>query len=208
MQRYDAIENGIVKNDVKALREAIGSICYTNRDLSNGEFFEVVKYVESKGIQLKDAELVGAPTISSQKSEFTDEDFAKAIFELKRNFCDARIQDVRVIGEKLYAKKAPVQKVSDSKSDAGQSNSTKKTNGTGTLPNHRSHQRNSNKTPMVIGLVAVIVIIIIIVLLVTTQNYGMDVQVFENAQTAKSMERVQEVKRKVIESIKEREMPC
>lgn len=164
MQRYDAIENGIAKNDVKALREAIGSICYTNRDFSNGEFFEAVKYVESKGIKLKDAELVGASTISSQKSEFTDEDFAKAIFELKRNFCDERIQDVRVIGEKLYAQKAQVQKVSDSKSDAGQSNLTKKSNGTGTLPNHQSHQQNSNKTPMVIGLVAVIVIIIIVLL--------------------------------------------
>ena len=31
MQKYDAIENGIAQNDVKALREAIGSICYTNR---------------------------------------------------------------------------------------------------------------------------------------------------------------------------------
>ena len=54
MQKYDAIENGIAQNDVRALREAIGSICYTNRDFSDGEFFEVISYVESKGIQLKD----------------------------------------------------------------------------------------------------------------------------------------------------------
>ena len=85
MQKYDAIENGIANDDVKSLREAIGSMCYINRDFSNTEFFEVIKYVESKGIKLKDKTLIGN-TISSQKSEFSDEDFAKAIFELKRNF--------------------------------------------------------------------------------------------------------------------------
>ena len=160
MQKYDAIENGIAQNDVRALREAIGSICYTNRDFSNGEFFEVIRYVESKGIQLKDAELVGNPTISSKKSEFTDEDFAKAIFELKRNFCDARIEDVKTIGKKLYGKK----EVATSKSVTEKNDYIRQTSGAGTFPNHQSHQKNSSKTPMVIGLVAIIVIIIIILL--------------------------------------------
>ncbi len=161
MQKYDAIENGIAQNDVKALREAIGSICYTNRDFSNGEFFEAIKYVESKGIQLKDAGLVGNATISSQKSEFTDEDFAKAIFELKRNFCDERIQDVKTIGKKLYGKKDIAPKSLSEKNDY-----TMKTGSAGTLPNHQSHQKKNSKTPMVIGLVAAVVIIIIILLVV------------------------------------------
>ena len=34
MQRYDVIENGIANQDIKALREALGSICYTSRDFS------------------------------------------------------------------------------------------------------------------------------------------------------------------------------
>lgn len=164
MQKYDAIEKGIAQNDVKALREAIGSICYTNRDFSNGEFFEAVKYVESKGIQLKDAELIGSPTISSQKSEFTDEDFAKAIFELKRNFCDARIQDVKTIGEKLYGKKVATPKPSAPKPVTERNDYTRQASGVGTLPNHQSHQQNNIKAPMVIGLVAIVVIIIIILL--------------------------------------------
>ena len=161
MQKYDAIENGIAQNDVKALREAIGSICYTNRDFSNGEFFEAIKHVESKGIQLKDAGLVGNPTISSQRSEFTDEDFAKAIFELKRNFCDERIQDVKTIGEKLYGKKDVA-----SKSVSEGNDYTMKRSSVGTFPNHQSHQKNGSKAQMVIGLVAVVVIIIIILLVV------------------------------------------
>lgn len=104
VHRYEAIEKGIANNDVKALREALGSIIYTNRDFSNGEFFKVLNYVESKGIKVKDSELIGKPPITSQKSEFTDEDFARAIFELKKNFCDERIKDVKTIGEKLYGK--------------------------------------------------------------------------------------------------------
>ncbi len=160
MQKYDAIENGIANNDVKALREAIGSICYTNRDFSNGEFFEVIRYVEAKGIQLKDQELVGEPTISSQKSEFSDEDFAKAIFDLKRNFCDARIKDVETIGKKLYGKKADTVKTS---SVEGNTNGTKQNQGV--CPNQYSHQQNASKGLIAMGLVAGIAIIVIIVLL-------------------------------------------
>ena len=101
MQRYDVIENGIANQDIKALREALGSICYTSRDFSSGEFDDMVKYVESKGIRIKDDRLVGEPLISSQKDTFEDGDFAKALFELKKNFCDERIEDVKIIGKKL-----------------------------------------------------------------------------------------------------------
>ena len=102
MNAYETIEKAISNNDIEALREAIGSICYTSRDFSSGEFDEAVRYVESKGIKLKDNAIIGAPTISSQKREFTDQDFARAIFELKKNFCDERIEDVKTIGKSLY----------------------------------------------------------------------------------------------------------
>lgn len=104
MLKYETIEKGIREHDVKAIREAIGNICYTSRDFSSGEFDQAIKYVESKGIKLKDDRLNGAPVISKQKNTFTDEDFARAIFELKSNFCDERIEDVKTIGKKLYRK--------------------------------------------------------------------------------------------------------
>lgn len=160
MQKYDAVENGIANNDVKALREAIGSICYTDRNFSNGEFFEVIRYVEAKGIHLKDQELIGSPTISSQKREFSDEDFAKAVFELKKNFCDARIKDVETIGKKLYGKK-----VADAKVPIAETNTSRSKQSQGTLPNRQRHQQSTSKTPIVIGLVAVVAIIVLILLL-------------------------------------------
>ena len=158
MQKYDAIEAGIQNKDIKALREAIGSICYTSRDFSSGEFDEIVRYVESKGIRLKDESLIGNPTISSQKQSFTDEDFAKAIFELKKNFCHERIQDVKTIGKALYSTPKQVD-VSDSVRKVTISGQN-----FGKLPNQESHQKNSNNVPMIVCLVAAIIVLIVVLL--------------------------------------------
>lgn len=152
MQKYEAIETGIKNNDVKALREAIGSICYTSSDFSSGEFDEAIEYVESKGIQLKDDALIGDPTISSQKQDFSDEDFARAIYELKENFCDERIQDVKTIGKALYRTNLP------EKTDAPAQD-------TGTLPNGQGHQPNNNTLPVIAGLVAVVLVVLLVILL-------------------------------------------
>lgn len=159
MQKYDAIESGIERKDVKALREAIGSICYTSRNFSSGEFDEVIRYVESKGIVLKDEQLIGNPTISSQKSNFTDEDFAKAIFELKRNFCDARIEDVKTIGRSLYSKQVRVE-IETAKSVA-RTEANKSTGGTS--PNFQSHQKEKGNKMLWVGLVLVALIVAIII---------------------------------------------
>lgn len=164
MYKYDAIESGIEKNDIKALRRALGNICYTNRNFSNGEFDEVVCYVESKGIKLKDDALVGDPTISSQKSAFTDEDFAMAVLELKENFCDERIQDVKTIGKKLYTAKPEASK-QNSKSPKETMPKTEKKEGANQEkhPNQQSHQKENKST--VFKLVAVGIILLIIALL-------------------------------------------
>lgn len=158
MQRYDAIEKGIEKKDVQALREAIGSICYTSRDFSSGEFDEAVKYVESKGIKIKDEQLIGTPTITSQKSTYTDDDFADAIFELKENFCDERIEDVKTIGKKLYGSSSRTEPVKTSTDEKP-----------GTSPNLQGHQEKNNRTRIII-LVAIIVIIILLLLMTNSRQ--------------------------------------
>ncbi|MBE6662879.1 MAG: hypothetical protein E7602_00075 [Ruminococcaceae bacterium] len=151
MQKYESIERGILQNDVKALRESIGSICYTCRDFSNGEFDEVVEYVLSKGIKLMDDTLVGE-LVSTGKESYTDEDFARAIFELKKNFCKERIADVKKIGATLYRKKEEP-----------------KPQTVGTGPNAQSHQASNNAKLKVAGLVAaglaVVAVAVILVIL-------------------------------------------
>lgn len=103
MRKYDSIEKAILENDIERLREGIGSICYVDGAFSTGEFDEVVNYVLQKGIRLKDSELKGK-LVSDKKSNYTEDDFVNAVFELKNNFCDERIRDVKKIGRSLYKK--------------------------------------------------------------------------------------------------------
>ena len=155
MQKYVAIENGIAKNDVNGLREAIGSICYTSRDFSSGEFDEIVRYVTGKGVQLKDEPLKGM-LVSTGKTMFTDEDYARAIFELKKNFCDERINDVKAIGKVLY-KKPTYQPKSEAKTTPNYCGATS--------PNVQSHQKTNYIPVVAVVLVAVAVIAVLVYLL-------------------------------------------
>lgn len=101
MKRYDAIESCIANHDIEGLRNAIGSLCYVSRDFSSGDFLEAISYVESKGIKLKEDSLVGE-LVSKGKTNFTVDDFEDAVFELKENFCQERIDDVMMIGKAVY----------------------------------------------------------------------------------------------------------
>ena len=111
-----------------------------------------MRYVESKGIKLKDDTLDGK-LISDGKMAYTDEDFARAVFMLKKNFCNERIADVKKIGKALYKKTAPV---------------SVKSSQTGTNPKKaQSHREESNLgqiLPVAIG--AAIILIAIIILLI------------------------------------------
>lgn len=151
MRRYESIENGIATNDINGLREAIGTLCYTSRDFSSGEFCEAIKYVESKGIKLKEDSLVGE-LVSKGKKTFTEDDFEDAVFELKENFCQERIDDVMMIGKAVYGgRPKPTQ---DSAS-----------------PNAESRHDN-NKLPfnVVAAIIAVAAVIILLVKIVSAMR--------------------------------------
>lgn len=152
MQHYEAIENGIASRDIKKLREAIGSLCYTSRDFSSGEFDEAIRYVEGHGIKIKE-NYNGEPLISQEKTMYSDEDFANAVFELKNNFCNERIEDVKRIGKILYKKKTKKQQESEKQIET----TVKLSSQNGTSPNLQSHQ-----VTLRVFKVAVIVIVIVL----------------------------------------------
>lgn len=109
MNRFSDFDKYIADKDIFMLREALGNTIYGCRDFSDGEFDDAVKYVESKGIKIKDDELQGE-LVTAEKQTYTDDDFAVAIARLKRNFCDERIADVKKIGKALYPSKPAPQK--------------------------------------------------------------------------------------------------
>lgn len=115
----ELIEKRLNNNDVKRLRNALGSICYTCRDFSNGEFDRAVHYVEeTRGVKVKE-KFNPEPALISKtkpKEEFTLEDFGNAVFDLKNNFCDERIEDVKFIGKSMYGNKSSSNNSSSSSS--------------------------------------------------------------------------------------------
>jgi len=108
--------------------------------------------VEKRGICIKEEKLKG-DLISERKESFLEEDFEEAVFELKENFCDERIADVKKIGRALYGaskKSAPV---------ASQNNAN------GTVPNVQSHQDIGN-TKIIIGILVAVAVIIVLLYLI------------------------------------------
>lgn len=110
-RRFRDLDEKIAKKDLFMLREALGNTIYGCRNFSDGEFDGAVKYVENHGVKIKEL-YDGEPLISKTKpeDEWTDRDFSDAIAELKMNFCDERINDVKKIGKKLYPSKKPQEK--------------------------------------------------------------------------------------------------
>lgn len=97
--------------------------------------------------------MIGNPTISSQKTTFTDEDFADAVFELKKNFCQERISDVKTIGKKLYGTQKPEGK--NGQASQGESR-----------PKGESHQPKQEwRKIVVIGVVAIVAVIVLVLLI-------------------------------------------
>lgn len=154
MQKYDAIEKAILEKDVNRLREAMGDICYTNRSFSDGEFDQVLGYIGSKGIDIFDLQLNGK-LISEDKSEYSDDDFARAVFELKKNFCLERINDVKKIGKILYKPK-PILQIQKPISTANP----------GTVPNAPSRRKLTNQAKIAILAAGIIILIVLLLLVV------------------------------------------
>ncbi|SDB55437.1 hypothetical protein SAMN02910317_02874 [Ruminococcaceae bacterium FB2012] len=155
MNKFEAIESGIAEKDKEKLKEAMGNICYTDRSFSTNEFEEQLKHIKESGVDIIDDALDGE-LVSSGKAEFTDDDFANAVFELKYNFCRERIEDVKRIGRALY-KPAPKPVASVRKEP---------TQTVGTSPNSESHRGTVNKAAVTAAAVAVIAAVVIIVLLI------------------------------------------
>ena len=104
----ELIEECINNNDLGRLRNALGAICYTCRDFSDGNFDKAVHYVEvTRGVKIKEKFNPEPVLISKTKSkdEFEKGDFGRAVSRLRNNFCDERIEDVKFIGKFMYGNK-------------------------------------------------------------------------------------------------------
>ena len=126
--KFDFMDKDIEKNDVQMLRNRIGNIIYTSRDFSSGDFDAAIKYVESKGIKLKEPYNSKYELVLNKKdlSECTREDFAAAVFNLKENFCTERINEVKKIGKYMYGPGGKAKNNDDKKKDSTKDDTSEK----------------------------------------------------------------------------------
>ena len=78
---------------------------YTDRAFLHGEFEKVITYVINIcGIRDLFEPFCSDPPMrtSYPDKNYNKEDFTKAVYELKKNFCQERIQDVKIIGRFVY----------------------------------------------------------------------------------------------------------
>ncbi|MBR1444347.1 MAG: hypothetical protein IJ583_12550 [Firmicutes bacterium] len=95
----------IHSNDLKGLREHIGMMAYTDRAFLHGEFEKAIMYViKICGVRDLFEPFCSDPPMrtSYPDKNYNKEDFTKAVYELKKNFCKERIQDVKIIGRYVY----------------------------------------------------------------------------------------------------------
>lgn len=102
----DDIPGGMISRELKEscdnknleeIRSIIAGRIYWDRRLSNGAFNNALKYVSDRGIDIYqpyDASLGSVP----EKSEYDDNDFVDAVYNLKRNFCEERIEECKRVG--------------------------------------------------------------------------------------------------------------
>lgn len=144
MSKFNAINDGISTQDIPALREALGNICYTDSSFTTSDFEDALADIKAAGINVFDTELKG-DLITTGKTAFTKEDLTRAIFKLKRNFCLERIDDVKQIGKQLVPEKTP-----------------KAPKSTNVPVENKVPTKQNNNAPILVGVVIVVIIGLII----------------------------------------------
>lgn len=57
LSKYDAINQGILNNDIRALREALGNICYADAGFKTNDFADALAEIKEHNIAIKDPSL-------------------------------------------------------------------------------------------------------------------------------------------------------
>lgn len=101
----ELVNKAISNNDERSATEYLCNIIYTDMNFSTDIFDRIVRRVRTEfpTAECFSQKFNGNPAlVSKTKTTFVKEDFSDAVFELKENFCDERIDDVKVIGKALY----------------------------------------------------------------------------------------------------------
>lgn len=141
------VQECIENSDVRGLKGALVGIIFSDRSFKSGDFDNTLSYIKNK-TNINIMERFDNGELLSNKinsGKVTEDDFEEAVYNLKVNFCEERIKDVKKLAKVLYGKNNAIQTTGR----AGQSQGKK----------HQSHQnvknQSSNGTLIVAGVVTV-----------------------------------------------------
>ena len=147
MNGFKELEKAIDSKDLNCVRNLLGTMVYSCRDFSDGEFDRAVIHAEKelliRGIHLKEGLKGTILTLGKEKGLLSDDDFSDSVFELKENFCDERIDEVKRIGRLLYGKS----KTSD------------------LSPNMSGHQQEKTISKPLIAVAAILLVALVVIIL-------------------------------------------
>lgn len=161
------VEEYLNKNDIKSVRDAIGTIIYTDMAFKTPDFQDEVDYVvKERGIKELMQEFNPVPQLKSELIKegvnISDDDFAVSIANLKRNFCKERIEDVKKIGRHLYGATQP-EPVNIDKSVTAKSKVSNENRIMIKSKNSRIRHEKIGLIAAIAGVAAVVLIIILII---------------------------------------------
>ena len=103
--------SGVVKKyteqkNVRALRSALGTMIYTDKDFSKGYVKSNINYITKHGIEIWEDFDPSIPLfLENKKDGFDENDFVDSIVNLEKNFSKKRLHEVEVIGKAVYGGK-------------------------------------------------------------------------------------------------------
>lgn len=168
------------KKEIKKIASDLSVMVYTDRTLSDGRLKEMLKYIKTSYPDVYE-QLIEKCDESQFKrlaqngelvvKEINEDTFADAVFALENNFCYERIEDIRVLGKYLYAKKESAEKKKDSTEPVAKTSERKavlQTKGTRPMGEQRRSPKKkkiSGGLMLILAGVALIVVVAIVLII-------------------------------------------
>ena len=143
------VQECIEKSDIRGLKGAFVGIIFSDRGFKSGDFDNTLSYIKSK-TNINIMEIFDNGELLSNKinsGKVTEDDFGEAVYNLKVNFCEERIKDVKKLAKVLYGKNDTIQTTGR----AGQSQGKKQQ----CHQQMKNQNQSSNGTLIVAGVVTV-----------------------------------------------------
>lgn len=105
------VQECIERSDIRGLKGAFVGIIFSDRSFKSGDFENTLSYIKTKTNMNIMERFDGGELLSNKinSGKVTEDEFEEAVYNLKVNFCEERIKDVKKLAKVLYGKNNTIQ---------------------------------------------------------------------------------------------------